>query len=108
MAVTETCVTGSVEDRAAWLDASVGAVYDLRDEGLDVVAYTWWPLFDMYEWTWRHSSAPRREHLLPMGLHALEETDEGLARVATPLVERFRHHAVLARGRPPGGPPGRT
>ena len=33
----------------------------MRSEGTPIVGYTWWPLFDMYEWTWRHTdrSAPR-------------------------------------------------
>lgn len=93
VAVTETCVTGSIADREHWLDASLASISSLRASGLDVVAYTWWPLFDMYEWTWRHTTAPRADHLLSMGLFALEETDAGLARVPTPLVERFRQHA---------------
>lgn len=93
VALTETCVTGTVDERLAWMDASVAALRRLRAEGLDVVAYTWWPLFDMYEWTWRTSAAPRADHLLPMGLYALEERDDGLARVRTPLVDRFRRHA---------------
>lgn len=94
VAVTETCVTGSVLERAQWMDDSIGAVTSLRDEGVDVVAYTWWPLFDMYEWTWRHTTAPRADHLLSMGLYALEETGGGLARIETPLVEQFRQHAA--------------
>lgn len=93
VALTETCVTGTVEERAEWLDASVASIDRLRAEGLDVVAYTWWPLFDMYEWTWRHSENPRADHQLTMGLYSLEETPHGLARVETPLVDRFRRHA---------------
>jgi beta-glucosidase/6-phospho-beta-glucosidase/beta-galactosidase len=97
VALTETCVTGTVAERVAWMDASFAAVADLRAEGLDVVAYTWWPLFDMYEWTWRTSDGPRADHLLTMGLYALEERADGLARVPTPLVGRFLHHARRAR-----------
>lgn len=104
VALTETCVTGTVAERVAWLDASLDALHGLRAEGLDVVAYTWWPLFDMYEWTWRTSTAPRAEHLLAMGLYALEERPDGLARVATPLVDRFRDHARDPRTARPAPP----
>lgn len=102
--VTETCVTGSVDERIAWLDESLAVVERLRRDGTDIVGYTWWPLFDMYEWTWRHSDAPRAAHLLTMGLHDLVETPEGLARAANPVAERFRSHAdrlraVAARSR---------
>jgi beta-glucosidase len=88
--VTETCVTGTVAERAEWLDASVAEVVDLKASGLPIVGYTWWPVFDMYEWTWRHSTAPRENHLLSMGLWRLSETDAGLDRVETPLVAQFR------------------
>lgn len=94
VAVTETCVTGTVEERVRWMDDSLAAITRVRSEGLDVVAYTWWPLFDMYEWTWRHSGAPRGDHQLSMGLYALKETPHSLARIETPLVQRFRDHAA--------------
>jgi len=92
--LSETCVTDSVEARIAWLDESVAAIRGLRDEGVDVVGYTWWPLFDMYEWTYRHSQSPREAHRLTMGLWELQEQNDGLARVRTAVADRFRHHAT--------------
>jgi len=98
--VSETCVTASVAERADWLASSAGAVRELRSDGLDVVGYTWWPLFDMYEWTWRHSTAPREDHRLTMGLYELVETDGGLERRPTPLVDAFRREAADPQNRP--------
>jgi beta-glucosidase/6-phospho-beta-glucosidase/beta-galactosidase len=98
--VSETCVTASVAERAAWLAESADAVRALRAEGLDVVGYTWWPLFDMYEWTWRHSTAPREAHRLPMGLYELVETAAGLERRPTDLVDAFRRQATHPGNRP--------
>ncbi|MFC3492703.1 family 1 glycosylhydrolase [Glycomyces rhizosphaerae] len=95
--LTETCVTGSVKERTDWLDESVAAMHDLRGSGVDVVGYTWWPLFDMYEWTYRHTELPRESHRLTMGLWELQENDGDLARIETPVADRFRHHA--GRGR---------
>ncbi|VXB62097.1 Glycosyl hydrolase, family 1 [Microbacterium sp. 8M] len=94
--VTETCVTGTVEERIAWLEDSLGLVARMRAEGADVVGYIWWPLFDMYEWTWRHSDAPRADHLLTMGLHDLVESPAGLLRVPNPVADRFRRFAADA------------
>ncbi|MCA0295535.1 MAG: family 1 glycosylhydrolase [Actinobacteria bacterium] len=91
--VSETCVTGTVAERIAWLDESLAAVERLRSAGIAVVGYTWWPLFDMYEWTWRHTDRPRADHLLTMGLFDLVESPDGLRRVANPLADRFRAHA---------------
>lgn len=96
--LTETCITGSVDQRLSWLDRSVETVKALRSDGVPVVGYTWWPLFDMYEWTYRHSTAPRAEHLLSMGLFDLVETPSGrLDRRRNPVADRFAEHATTAR-----------
>ncbi|MCU1528683.1 MAG: beta-glucosidase [Frondihabitans sp.] len=97
--LTETCVTGSVEERIAWMDDSVRALHQLRSEGTRVVGFTWWPLFDMYEWTYRHSTGPRADHLLTMGLFDLVETPDGrLDRRRNPVADRFHHHASVPTG----------
>jgi beta-glucosidase/6-phospho-beta-glucosidase/beta-galactosidase len=98
--ISETCVTGSVAERIAWLDESVGLVERMRAQGSAVVGYTWWPLFDMYEWTWRHTADPRRDHLLTMGLYDLEESESGLLRSKNPVADRFRQHALAHRPAP--------
>ena len=96
--LTETSVTGTVNQRRGWLDASVAALHELKADGVNVVGYTWWPLFDMYEWTWRHTEAPRADHLLTMGLHDLVETPSGaLARRRNPVADSFQRHATAAR-----------
>lgn len=93
--LTETGYTGTVQERIDWLHDSVAAVEDLRREGVDVVGYTWWCITDMYEWTYRHSDGPRRDHLLRMGLWALEEDADGiLHRVHTPVADAFRRLAA--------------
>ncbi|WP_051172050.1 family 1 glycosylhydrolase [Microbacterium indicum] len=88
--LTETSVTASVAERAEWMRDSVAHIQTLRADGVDVVGYTWWPVFDMYEWTYRHATGPRSDHLLPMGLWSLVESAEGLSRKPTPLVGLFR------------------
>lgn len=93
--LAETCVTDDVATRIRWMDASVQTVEDLRAGGLPVVGYTWWPLFDMYEWTYRHSDLPRAAHLLSMGLHDLVESPAGLRRVRNAVADRFTHFAHL-------------
>ncbi|MFN8520579.1 MAG: family 1 glycosylhydrolase [Chloroflexota bacterium] len=50
VAVTETSFDGSDDARATWARESASAVLEARDRGLDVRAYTWWPLFDFVDW----------------------------------------------------------
>ena len=95
--VTETCVTGTVAERIEWLDASVELVHAMRAEGQQIVGYTWWPLFDMYEWTYRHTENPRIDHLLTLGLYDLVESPSGLLRQKNPVADRYRQHAEAAR-----------
>ncbi|TYB71321.1 family 1 glycosylhydrolase [Nonomuraea sp. PA05] len=91
--LTETAWTGTLAERAAWLDASVACVRELRAGGLDLVGYTWWPVFDMVEWTYREGDGAPMDYRLPMGLWRLEEQPDGaLARIRTPLAERFLTH----------------
>ncbi|TDC48032.1 glycoside hydrolase family 1 protein [Jiangella ureilytica] len=95
--LTETCVTGTVEERLAWLDASVAEVRRLRSDGLDVVGYTWWPLTDMVEWTYREGTGRPMDHHLAMGLWDLVEDGAGvLRRVRNPVADRFHAHARAA------------
>ncbi|GAA2225726.1 family 1 glycosylhydrolase [Herbiconiux moechotypicola] len=103
--LTETCVTGSVAERCAWLDDSVAALRRAKEDGLPLVGYTWWPLFDMYEWTYRHSDRPRADHLLTMGLFDLVENPDGpLIRRRNPVADRFAALAAEAAAAPAPAP----
>ncbi|QOR70139.1 family 1 glycosylhydrolase [Ruania alkalisoli] len=97
VALTETCVTASVGERVAWLDDSVALVHRMREEGVPIVGYTWWPLFDMYEWTYRHADTPREASLLTMGLWDLVESEQGLLRRRNPVADAFARHAAADR-----------
>jgi len=101
--LTETCVTDSPEVRIAWLDDSVACIRELREEGVDIVGYTWWPLFDMYEWTYRHATTPRERSLLTMGLYDLVESPGGLDRRRNPVADRFLAQATDAEANAPRG-----
>lgn len=50
VAVTETSYDGDDASRLAWLEASTTALAAARADGLETVAYTWWPLFDFVDW----------------------------------------------------------
>lgn len=92
--LTETCWTGTHEERIAWLDASVACVEDLRDRGVPVLGYTWWSLFDMYEWPYRDGRGSLDDYQLPMGLWDLRRDGAGvLQRVKNPVADRFAEHA---------------
>ena len=96
--VTETSVLGDVGRRLAWLDASMELVAGLRDEGVEIVGYTWWPLFDLVGWEYRDALGPVGEHLVRMGLVDLEADEIGtLHRRVTPVLERFRSWATSNR-----------
>lgn len=89
--VTETSIDGAAEERVRWLDESTALLARLREEGIDVVGYTWWPLFHFVEWEYRESAGGPEDHLFEMGLYDVRPDDVGvLQRVSTAAVERFR------------------
>jgi beta-glucosidase/6-phospho-beta-glucosidase/beta-galactosidase len=93
--ITETSMVGDVEQRTKWLDESLELLLRLRDEGVDIVGYTWWPLFHFVDWAYRDSSGSADQYLVAMGMYDLVPNDVGvLERVRTPVVDRFREHAT--------------
>lgn len=92
--LTETASGGTVDERVAWLDASVACVRDLRAGGLPVVGYTWWAVVDWFAWDWRDGAGPLEDLRVPFGLWSLVPDGAGvLRRERTALADRFREHA---------------
>jgi beta-glucosidase len=90
--ITETAAMGTVAKRAAWMDASIGVVQELRATGVPIVGYTWWPLFALVSWPYRVGTLPLEEYLIQMGLWDLSAAGGRLERVRTPLVDRYREY----------------
>ena len=86
--VTETSAFGAEELRSRWLTASVGAVKYLRGQGVPVYGYTWFPLFTMIDWRYRHGTGPMEQYRIELGLYNLNGGERRWH--ATPLVEQLR------------------
>lgn len=92
--VTETSATRGRNAKRVWLDRSVAAVRELRQAGVPVLGYTWFPLFTMVDWRYRTGSEPLEEYLIELGLYESRREDDGsLELVPTDLVDRFRAYA---------------
>ncbi|MGW9158157.1 family 1 glycosylhydrolase [Microbacterium sp. NPDC055665] len=92
--LTETSYTGTVDERIAWMDASIAAIEELRAAGVDVIGYTWWCITDMVEWSYRPGDGKPMDYRLRMGLWALEEDEDGvLQRHRTPVADAFLRHS---------------
>ena len=100
--ISETASEGSVRRRLAWLEDSVAAVRRVRASGVPLIGYTWWPLFALVTWGYREGTKPPHDYLKQMGLWDLRPAADGLERVATPLVDRFRE--LVAQGSAAAGP----
>ena len=90
--VTETSTTGTHVERALWMRETLAAVHQVRDEGVPVLGYTWFPMFTMIEWNYRSSRKGLKHHLLHLGLYDVEPQDSQMDRVPTPLVESYRRY----------------
>ncbi|HEY2156812.1 MAG TPA: family 1 glycosylhydrolase [Isosphaeraceae bacterium] len=98
MMVTETSTTGCPLERARWMRETLGAVHEVRSEGVPVLGYTWFPLFTMIEWKYRWSRKGLEDHLLHLGLYEVRPRDGGMNRRETALVEAYRGHIADAAG----------
>jgi beta-glucosidase/6-phospho-beta-glucosidase/beta-galactosidase len=87
--ISETAAWGSMTRRGKWLKESVETMKDLREKGIPMVGYTWWPLFSLVAWGYRQHGLEFGRYLLHMGLWDLDP-DEDLARVRTPLVDLYK------------------
>jgi hypothetical protein len=90
--VTETSARGDEPIRARWLEASVAAIRGLRERGVPVLGYTWFPLFTMIDWRYRFGRGPLEEYRLELGLYTLDAQAANGRWHATPLVEQFRSY----------------
>lgn len=104
LVVTETSALGDPEARARWMDETIGAVRDLRQAGVPVMGYTWFPAFSMVDWAYRTGRRPLAHYLIHIGLwDCFFDQDGVLQRHVTPLVEHYRRH--IERGMPPVSEP---
>ncbi len=98
--VTETSSLGGLAAREKWMDGTINGVFSLREQGVPVVGYTWFPLFTMIDWAYRRGRKPLDKYLIHLGLYDAAFDDTGvLRRHRTALVDRFQAH--MARPIPP-------
>ncbi|MDQ3814535.1 MAG: family 1 glycosylhydrolase [Armatimonadota bacterium] len=88
MMIAETAGRGRVARRMAWLHESVAGVRHLRERGIPLVGYTWWPMFALVAWAYRQGNDPLGNYVVQMGLWDLDR--DTLERVHTPLVDAYR------------------
>ena len=91
--ITETSSNGNVKARARWMDETLDAVCSLREAGLPIIGYTWFPLFTMVDWEYRKGRRTLDKYLVHLGLYDSAFDTEGiLQRQATPLVNHYQEH----------------
>lgn len=91
--VTETSANAGLEERARWMDETIAAIRGLREQGLPVVGYTWFPLFAMIDWRYRTGRRSLADYIITLGLYDAQFDAQGtLQRIPTPLLDRYRDH----------------
>jgi len=89
--VTETSASGSMGRRLDWMTQVAQGVAQARRDGVRVLGLTWFPVFTMIDWRYRRSRRSVEYHLLHLGLWDVSGQQESLDRIATPLVQAYRH-----------------
>ncbi len=98
LAITETSLVGTPEEKIAWLRDSTEELTALRDEGHDIVGYTWFPFFTLVDWLYRYDQKQPDEWFREFGLVDLVRgADQGLERVRNSAFPAFRDLAIRDR-----------
>lgn len=105
--ITETSAFGSDEVRSRWLSQSVSSVKRLRETGVPVLGYIWFPLFTMVDWRYRLGRRNVERYYIDLGLYKLNPADGDSRWQPTPLVEQLRGYienpaAAIGAYRAPG------
>ena len=90
--ITETSAVGSDEIREKWLESSVSTIKHLREEGIPVIGYTWFPLFTMIDWRYRFATEPLEEFYLELGLYHINRSGKAPRWIGSPLVAKMKEY----------------
>ncbi len=87
--ITETSVCGPDDRRCEWLQKTLRSVRALREKGIPVIGYTWWPLVDHLDWDGAMLHRVGKIHRV--GIFRLERQPSGeLTRRPTALTDLYR------------------
>jgi beta-glucosidase/6-phospho-beta-glucosidase/beta-galactosidase len=85
--LTETDFSGLAEHKSLYLEYCMQEIKRLREEGVPVLGYTWWPVLDHLNW---HAALFERDHIHPVGLWELQKQEDGtMRRVETVAAATF-------------------
>jgi beta-glucosidase/6-phospho-beta-glucosidase/beta-galactosidase/glycosyltransferase involved in cell wall biosynthesis len=94
MMLTETSADGHPINREIWLEQTIDDCRRLREDGIPMNGYFWWPMIDQIDWDGALTHRVGKIH--DVGIYNLKRQSDGtLARHATPLVKQF---AAMVRG----------
>lgn len=95
MMLTETSIEGQGINREIWLEETVEDCRRLREEGVPMLGYFWWPMVDQVDWDGALTHRVGKVH--EVGLFNLKRQADGtLSRHATPLVKQYA--AIVGAG----------
>jgi len=92
--ITETSAVGSDEVRQKWLETSVATIKGLRESGVPVIGYTWFPLFTMIDWRYRFAAGPLEDYYLELGLYHLNRDASKPRWLPSTLVKTMKEYAA--------------
>jgi len=88
--ITETSAFGEDVLRSRWLEASLASVRQLRERGVPVIGYTWFPMFTMIDWRYRFGKGPLDRYRIELGLYTLDDDPAGPRWRSTSLADQWR------------------
>ena len=98
IAITESSLVGTPEEKIEWLQQSAAELTALRSEGHEIVAFTWFPFFTLVDWLYRFDSQSPDAWFREFGLVDLVRgADQSLDRVRNASFDVFLELARKGR-----------
>jgi beta-glucosidase/6-phospho-beta-glucosidase/beta-galactosidase/glycosyltransferase involved in cell wall biosynthesis len=96
--LTETSIDGKPINREIWFDRTVDEIRQLREDGIPMLGFIWWPLLDQLDWDGAMTHRIGKIH--EVGLFNLQRQLDGtLRRSTTPLIRMFKEAAAAGEER---------
>jgi beta-glucosidase/6-phospho-beta-glucosidase/beta-galactosidase len=89
MMLTETSIEGKPVNREIWLEQNIDQIRKLREEGIPMLGFIWWPLLDQIDWDGALTHRIGKIHEVGL-VHLSRQQDGSLKRTPTPLAKMFR------------------
>lgn len=90
--ITETSNYGPTWRKTDWLIKSIDVCLELRNDGVPMAGYAWFPLIDMIDWEYRNMPDEKDNYIIELGLWDIHRQARSTIEQYRKKIEKVRIH----------------